>query len=265
MSDTLLKVDHVNLSYDGRPILRDLVAEIKRPVTGKTTGQVVGFIGPSGVGKSQFLRILAGLKKPDTGQVLVEDSLVFPGKVGIVAQNYPLFAHRSVLGNLMIAASNVYKDTKQALEAVTKYLDMYKLSDHKDNYPAQLSGGQRQRIAILQMVLSDSNVILMDEPFASLDMIMLELTCQTIIDMSNHGANKTVIVVTHDITSAASISDHIWLLGHERDSAGNTIPGARLVENYDVAARGLRYTPGIITRPDFLSFVAEVKTRFRSL
>ena len=250
-----LKIENVSLAYDGRPILRNVNAEVKN-------SKVVSFLGPSGVGKTQLLRILAGLKSPDSGRVTIDTNTgsayeyeVQPGNVGLVAQNYPLFAHRSVLSNLLL--------TGAAKESAMHYLELYKLADHKDNYPAQLSGGQRQRIAILQMVLSNSPFILMDEPFASLDMIMLELTCQTIVDMSKH--DKTILVVTHDITAAASISDRLWLLGHERDAQGNAIPGARLVESFNVEERGIQYEAGIITRTDFLAFVAEVKNRFRSL
>lgn len=253
-----LKIENVSLSYDGRSILREVNAVIS-----SAKGQVVGFLGPSGCGKTQLLRILAGLKAPDAGQVLVNDVPVSVGDMGVVAQNYPLFAHRTILGNLMIPANNMYPDNKQALSAVMHLLETYELDDKKDHHPAQLSGGQRQRIAILQMVLSKSNFILMDEPFASLDMIMLELTCKTILDMSTKG-QKTIIVVTHDITSAVSISDQIWLLGHEKDTTGAPVPGAKLVETYDVRSR-FQYEPGIITKPEFISFVAEVKNRFRSL
>lgn len=270
--ETLLKIDNVSLSYDGRPILRQVNAEIKRiSIPDRSTGQVVGFLGPSGVGKTQLFRILAGLHRPDSGQVLLASNNTFhevqPGQVGVVAQNYPLFDNRTIYGNLMIAA--VQKFSKKlryaAAMQVMNALKMYNLEDHKDKYPAQLSGGQRQRVAILQMILSGSRFVLMDEPFSGLDMLMLEKTCQAIADMSDHGSNKTIIVVTHDITSAASIADHIWLLGHERDAEGNPIPGARVVETYDLLERGLCYEPGIITKPEFMSTVAEIKERFRTL
>lgn len=268
--ETLLKIDSISLSYDGRPILRDVQAEIKRiEIPGRKTGQIVGFLGPSGVGKTQLLRILAGLHQPDKGQVLIADGSQFhrvtAGDVGVVAQSYPLFAHRTVLGNLLIPTLWSLSHKDMARDVVMHALANYNLQDHAHKYPAQLSGGQRQRVAILQMILSGSRFILMDEPFSGLDMIMLEKTCQTIADMSDHGENKTIIIVTHDITSAASISDHIWLLGHERDAQGNTILGARVVQTYDLLERGLCYQPGIITQPQFLATVAEIKERFRTL
>lgn len=269
--ETLLKVDGVNLSYDGRPILRDVHAEIKRiEIPGRKTGQIVGFLGPSGVGKTQLFRIIAGLHKPDSGQVLLMDEFfksyypVEAGDVGVVAQNYPLFNHRTIISNLMLPLLK-HNSAKTAENEVKLQLENFCLTDQTHLYPAQLSGGQRQRVAILQMILSGSRFILMDEPFSGLDMIMLEKTCQTIADMSDHGGNKTIIIVTHDITSAASISDHIWLLGHERDAQGNAIPGARVVETYDLLERGLCYTPGIITTPEFGATVREIKERFRTL
>lgn len=266
--DTLLKIDGVSLSYDGRPILRDVHAEILR--AGHLTGHIVGFLGPSGVGKTQLFRIIAGLHQPDMGAVMIGDESshdlhpVRAGEVGVVAQNYPLFGHRTIFGNLMLPARR-RNSPKAAVEEVAARLETFALYEQRGLYPAQLSGGQRQRVAILQMILSGSRFILMDEPFSGLDMIMLEKTCQTIFDMADHGENRTIIIVTHDITSAASISDHIWLLGHERDAQGKVIPGARVVETYDLLARGLRYQPGIITQPVFLDTVREIKERFRTL
>src|SRR5437764_6706658 len=104
--DTLLKVTDVSVAYQGTPILRDVDLEIKdlhRP--GVTQGQVVGLLGPSGIGKTTLFRILAGLDPPDTGAVLlgIEGMPARRGMVGVVAQNYPLFTHRTVLGNLTVA------------------------------------------------------------------------------------------------------------------------------------------------------------------
>src|ERR1700680_1650131 len=105
---TLLKVEDVSLEYDGRPILKNVSAEIKDIIcTDHVQGQVVGFLGPSGIGKTQLFRIIAGLNKPTSGQVIIHTDThpVIAGEVGVVAQNYPLFAHRTVMSNLMLAAA----------------------------------------------------------------------------------------------------------------------------------------------------------------
>src|SRR5438445_5387015 len=104
--ETILKVEHVSKTLGGSVILRDLnleVRDLRRP--GFTQGQVVGLLGPSGIGKTTLFRILAGLDRPDTGTVLLgtECVPVERGMVGVVAQQYPLFAHRTVVGNLAVS------------------------------------------------------------------------------------------------------------------------------------------------------------------
>src|SRR6266581_5844937 len=111
---TLLKVDDVSLEYDGRPILKHVSAEIKDIVcTDHVQGQVVGFLGPSGIGKTQLFRIIAGLNQPTSGQVLVNSTLtpVKAGMVGVVAQNYPLFENRTIFSNLILAAKQIEKNS----------------------------------------------------------------------------------------------------------------------------------------------------------
>src|ERR1700729_754486 len=104
LHEPVLTIDKVCLSYDGVPILKDVSAQIKKIVRpDKKQGQVVGLLGPSGVGKTTLFCILAGLIKPDSGEVLVGDGQPLKrGSVGVVAQNYPLFSHRTVLGNLLV-------------------------------------------------------------------------------------------------------------------------------------------------------------------
>src|SRR5205807_1601199 len=149
--ETLLKIDHVSLSYEDKVILRDVNAEIRDIVReGRTQGQVVGFLGPSGIGKTQLFRIIAGLNHPTSGQVLVNSGLtpVKAGMVGVVAQNYPLFENRTIFSNLMLAAKQMEKGHEAAHERVLKYLRRLDMVDQSQLYPAQISGGQRPRVAL---------------------------------------------------------------------------------------------------------------------
>jgi NitT/TauT family transport system ATP-binding protein len=268
--DTLLKIDHLSLEYNGRQILRDVCAEIKDVyIPGRVTGQIIALLGPSGRGKTQLFRRMAGLDRPTSGQVLIADQKGFhpvrTGEVGVVAQSYPLFAHRTIMGNLMLAALAHEPDAKIAKATVVAGLENFKLEDKADLYPCQLSGGQRQRVAILQMLICREPFILLDEPFASLDMINIEVACETISHAANLNEINTFIITTHDVSAAVAIADHIWCLGFERDLNGNPISGARIVETYDLLARGLCYEPGIITSDKAMSTIREIKERFRTL
>ena len=267
-TDTLLKVDHVNLSYDDKVILRDVNAEIRDIVRdGCTQGQVVGFLGPSGIGKTQLFRIIAGLNQPSSGQVLVNSTLtpVKAGMVGVVAQNYPLFENRTIFSNLMLAAKQTEKNTGAAHEKVLKYLKRLDMLECSPLYPSQISGGQRQRIAIVQQLLCSEHFLLMDEPFSGLDLVMEAKVCELINEIACLDELNTIIVVTHDVTAAATVADHLWLMGRDREAGGNIIPGARIQETYDLIDRDLCWHPGITNSAAFLEFVREVKERFQTL
>src|SRR6267154_4300196 len=227
---TLLKIENVSLEYDGRPILTNVSAEIKdilRPDC--TQGQVVGFLGPSGIGKTQLFRIIAGLNHPTSGQVLVNSTLtpVKAGMVGVVAQNYPLFENRTIFSNLLLAANQMEQRHEAAHEKVLKYLKRLDMLDQSQLYPAQISGGQRQRVAIAQQLLCSEHFLLMDEPFSGLDVVMEAKVCELINEIACLDELNTIIVVTHDVPAAATVADPLWLMGRDRDAGGNIVAGAR--------------------------------------
>jgi ABC-type nitrate/sulfonate/bicarbonate transport system ATPase subunit len=298
---TLLRIDNVGLcaSADGtrllekdepksRAILRNVSAEVKKiERDGYVQGQIVGFIGPSGIGKTQLFRIIAGLNTPTSGQVIIGNDThpVLAGEVGVVAQDYPLFAHRTVMSNLLLAATRKEKNEKAATDKIMTFLNEFGLADKKELYPAQLSGGQRQRIAIIQQILCSEHYLLMDEPFSGLDIIVEGKATELILKVANMDGLNTVIVVTHDISAAASIADHIWALGREFDVNGTPtcglsvpseqlatnggqhqpIPGASIVRMYDLIERGLCWTQmgeKAMVQPNMMEFIREVKNDF---
>jgi polar amino acid transport system ATP-binding protein/sulfate transport system ATP-binding protein len=264
----LLKVNGVSLALGGKAILRDVnleVRDVRRP--GHTTGQVIGLLGPSGIGKTQLFRILAGLNAPDAGSVLLGEGAhpVKRGEVGVVAQHYPLFAHRRVLGNLVIAGTRAGLRGAEAERKANELLARFKLEDAAHKYPAQLSGGQRQRVAIAQQVISSSHFLLMDEPFSGLDLVQIQRVVDLIHEVASADELNTIVVVTHDITAAIEIADTLWLLGRDRDAKGEVIPGARVQAQYDLIERGLAWRRGITETPEFLSLRREIRERFPTL
>jgi NitT/TauT family transport system ATP-binding protein len=259
--ETLLKLEGISHNYSGRPILKEVNAEVKNVhVPGREQGQIVGLLGPSGVGKTTLFRILAGLMEPSSGKVLLgaDAHPVKRGTVGVVAQDYPLFAHRTVLSNLLVATNN---DSAKALNM----LERFGMAEHAKKYPIQLSGGQRQRVAIAQQLLCSEFLVLMDEPFSGLDPVAVKNVIQLLGEAAAVDEHKTFVLVTHDIEAAIETCDTLWLLGRDRDPTGQPIPGARVQKVIDLMACGLAWRENITSDPEYLRVLSEIQALFPRL
>lgn len=255
LHETLLRIDDVSVTLGDEPILANVTAQIRNVVRpGVQQGQVVAVLGPSGVGKTTLFRVLAGLLAPTRGRVLLTEHQVpvRAGLVGVVQQTYPLFEHRSVLGNLLVRSTDVAK----AHDLVTRF----GLADREHAWPAELSGGERQRVAILQQLMCGHTYLLMDEPFSGLDPLNKAKMCQLISDVAQLDERTTLIVVTHDIREALKIADTLWLVGR---TDGET--GSRIVDTYNLIERELAWCPGVEHIAAFATLVREIEERFPSL
>ncbi|WP_207220045.1 ATP-binding cassette domain-containing protein [Emticicia agri] len=266
--DTILKVENVNLTLGDKVILEKVNAEVKDVTqTGAVRGQIVGFLGPSGIGKTKLFEIMAGLLKPTSGSVYYgkDKKPAHPGCAGVVQQNYPLFMHRTVLGNLEIGAAKNYKNTEERKAKIYDFLDRFKLRPYQDSYPAQLSGGQKQRVAIAQQLLCTDNFLLMDEPFSGLDINMVEEVSEMIVEIANMDEHNTIIIVSHDIVSTAAIADNLWLMGREKDKEGNPVSGAKIKYTFDLLERELAWREDIRKLPAFTKLINEIRDLFHDL
>lgn len=269
MLEPLLTVDNICKDFvlnDGKkfPILKNLSLSIKNI---QSKPQIVSILGPSGIGKTTILRIIAALDCPTSGRVLITENEpnkmrdVRLGDVGVVFQKYPLFDDMSVLDNLVQPGIRIAKlDLQKAREQALQYLDKFGLFKQSLAWPVQLSGGQRQRVAILQQLMTNKHFIILDEPFSGLDPVSITNVINLIKSIASQHTLNTFIIITHDVTSALIISDHIYLLGRDSDEKGEPLAGARIMKEYDLISEGLAYLTDIEDKPRFSQIRKEIKS-----
>jgi ABC-type nitrate/sulfonate/bicarbonate transport system ATPase subunit len=265
--DVLIRLENIGISYGETKVLSGLTAEVRDIVRpGCITGQIVGILGPSGIGKTQLSRVMTGLQQPTEGKISIgaNSTPIFPGLVGYVAQNYPLLRHRTILGNLVTAAQRSGASPKAAEEKAMDYLKRFSMEDKWHSYPAELSGGQRQRVAIAQQLLCSEHYLILDEPTTGLDLIMKDKVCDFIRQVAAIAEENTIFVVTHDIQAVLTIADHLWLLGRNRDASGKSL-GANIKYQYDLIERDIAWQEKPADAPGFVGLMKEIRARFEDL
>ena len=183
-------------------------------------GEFVSLVGRSGSGKSSLLRAVIGLQPPLKGTVAPE---VAPSDVGILFQDDALLPWESARDNVALGLTLRGVARREALEEADRWLERVGLAGFGDRFPRHLSGGQRKRVALAQVLARKPKLLLMDEPFSSLDAIVRARVVQDVAALVERG-QISVLLVTHDLEEAISLSDHIYLL-----SRG---PRARVTHDY---------------------------------
>jgi len=275
--EVLLSIEGVSMSYEGNQVLKPINLQIRNlhvEDQSQIAGQVIAFLGPSGCGKTQLLRIIAGLQKPTTGGVYMDPDRkpMQEGMAGVVFQKYPLFGHRTVLSNLILAGQLGGMDSTKARTHAMELLAMFELDQAINKYPGELSGGMQQRVAISQQIMNldgsnqtHTRLMLMDEPFAALDPRNTIKTCNLIRKVADMHDTNTIIVVTHDLRAALQIGDIVWVMGRDRDANGKVCSGGQIVKEYDLIAHGLTWHPEIDTLPQFSALEREIARMFQTL
>jgi NitT/TauT family transport system ATP-binding protein len=187
-------------------------------------GEFCCVVGPSGCGKTTLLRTIAGLETPDSGSVLVDgEPVTGPGlDRGMVFQEYALFPWRTVRGNIRFGLDRPACGCSDCENRVRELIDLVGLDGFADSYPKALSGGMKQRVGIARALAVDPEILLMDEPFGSVDARTRDRLHTELLDIWAT-TDQSVVFVTHDIDEAVTLADKIVIMGTEPRTVQSTL------------------------------------------
>jgi polar amino acid transport system ATP-binding protein len=216
-----IRVEGLRKSHGPRQVLRGIDAWVEE-------GETIALVGPSGGGKSTFLRCLNGLTSFDAGTVRIAGVELQPctspdapelralrARVGMLFQSFNLFPHLTAAGNVMLAPMHVRKEAPAAArERAAELLARVGLADRADARPAELSGGQQQRVAIARALAMSPEILLLDEPTSALDPQMRGEVLAVLRDLARSG--MTMLVVTHEMAFARTVASRVWVFDEGR-------------------------------------------------
>lgn len=208
--EVLLAIKDIRKDFGDRAVLRGINLTLHK-------GEVVVILGPSGCGKSTLLRCVNGLETVQSGDIVYDNKSIYDKdikireirqRIGMVFQSYDLFAHMTVIENLLLGPVKAQKrDREEVLNLARTLLKKVGLEDRENSYPRQLSGGQKQRVAIVRSLCMNPDIILFDEVTAALDPEMVREVLEVILRLAKQG--MTMMIVTHEMNFAKAVADRI--------------------------------------------------------
>ena len=202
-----ISLNNIGQMYDGKKVISDISFDVNE-------SEFITLIGPSGCGKSTIFKIITGLEKNYTGNVIIDgiDIEKYQGKLAYMPQNDLLLDWRTLYKNAVLPMEIEKADKKNIDERIKKLLPEFKLLGEEGKYPYELSGGMKKRTALLRTFLVDSDIMLLDEPFGALDAITRSEMQEFLLEVCDRHRH-TVLFITHDIDEAVYLSDRIIVLG----------------------------------------------------
>lgn len=216
-----VKIDHITKYYNNQKsssmILENISFEINH-------GSFTSLLGPSGCGKTTLLRIISGLEYQSSGNVYIDNKLVYGPSIdrGIVFQDYSLFPWMNVIENVSFGLNMKGYSKKDSIKIAEDYIKLVKLDSFKNYFPRELSGGMKQRVAIARALAVKPKILLMDEPFSALDEDTRYYLQDELLKLWKY-QNLTILFVTHSIEEAVYLSDNIIILNSNPGSIKKTI------------------------------------------
>ena len=203
----ILDIKNLSYSFGSNPILKDINIHVNK-------NEMVAIVGSSGVGKSTLFNLIAGVLKKQVGEITINGSNDYIGKVAYMLQKDLLFEHKTIIDNVILPLIIAKVNKKEALEEGNKILKQFNLDKYANKYPQQLSGGMRQRVALIRTYMFKRKIFLLDEAFSALDAITKKELHKWYLDLKKE-FNLTTLLITHDIEEAVFLSDRIYILGNK--------------------------------------------------